>query len=231
AAGSRLGRRGARIRSREMLVIGLGPVGVCRLADQEIDVVRVPCERRREARVAGEAQGLPARLDADRMADPRMAECSEGEPCIPDLERRPGPVLIGGERSREMVARRTPCLRQRREALEAGWRGDETRRRPPAQRAVSAAVGEGDQVGAVIEVQVAQDNRVERPRVDRQQRREGSAPAVEQDARPSGLDEIGRARLTGIRPGRPAADDGQRRRARPTSPSRESPRRRRAPCR
>ena len=108
-----------------------------------------------------------------------------------------------------MLAPRAAGLRERREPLEAARGRQQARGRPLPQPGVHAAVAEGDEVAAVIEVQVAQHDRVERAGIDLLQGGEGAAAAVEQDARAARLDEVGRARLARVRPGRAAADDGQ----------------------
>ena len=144
AACPRLGRRGARVRGRQVHVIGLGPVGVGRLAEQEIDVARMRCERGREARVAGEAERPPARLDADRVADARMAQCSEAEPgrlrrraACRDGTPRARRDRRGGRDAHRRPPRAPRAARGRRAARrDAG--------RPRAQLSVHAVVGERD---------------------------------------------------------------------------------------
>ena len=70
---------------------------------------------------------------------------------------------------------------------------------------------EWDEVGDVVEVQVREHDRIEWRRVAREQRREHSGAAVEQDARSTGGDEVAGTRLARIATGRRAAQYVQRR--------------------
>ena len=209
AGGTRRGRRGPRV-TAERCTSSDSATSPGGLAEQDVDPSGVLGERRRPSGVAREAERLAARLDADRVADARVPQRARSvSRAAADLERRAGLVLARARRARRDArdSRRRPPRAPR---AARDHRGRDQTRGLPARAAPRTCGCRRTGSDRRSDRSAGGSARWHRAAgVERRSARERTAATVEQDARVTRFDEVRRAGLAGVRPGRAAADDGQ----------------------
>jgi hypothetical protein len=169
----------------------LRPVGPAGLAQQHVAAARQLDQRVALAGVTGVDQRAAAGLEAQRVALDRVVGAHRRH------RERPDGELAGGDLA-EVVHVEQPVGGRRLEGVaDALGRACGAVDRQPRRHAVgvvAAGVGVGDEVDAVVGVQVADVDRVDVQQVDRAlQRAERSRAQVDDQAEPVVLDEVARA--------------------------------------